>query len=126
MKWDDYEIQAEGGKKRIIEPAKETQSQHEPGVKLDNGKPLAGLVLKGFATALTKVSQVGTFGANKYTADGWKSVEDGYNRYENALMRHLLKYWQGEEIDNESELTHLAHAAWNLLAMIEFKEDDNV
>ena len=92
---------------------------HEAGAKLDAGKPLAALVLGDFARALLAVSEVGTFGARKYTASGWIEVPDGIQRYDNALMRHWLKGHAGETHDQDSGLLHAAHLAWNALARLE-------
>lgn len=93
--------------------------QHAPGAKLDSGKQLAGVLLD-FSRALEAVADVGTFGANKYTRGGWQSVPDSERRYTDALMRHLLKM-QREELDPDSGLEHLAHLAWNCLAVLELK-----
>lgn len=92
---------------------------HTAGAKLDRGKLRAGLVLRGFKDALVGVSRVGTFGAAKYSDNGWKSVSNGYSRYEDALYRHLL----ADGVDEQSNLPHLYHAAWNILAMIQLSED---
>lgn len=92
--------------------------QHEPGAKLDVGKNRLGLVLYGFARALEAVGRVGTFGADKYSPDGWVSVPDGVNRYTDALYRHLLAEAR-EDLDDESGLLHAAHAAWNALARLD-------
>jgi hypothetical protein len=94
-------------------------SQHEPGAKLDHGKARLGLVLGGFAMALMDVGRVGTFGAEKYSDNGWMSVENGEQRYLDAMLRHLVAFMSGEESDSESGLPHLAHAAWNALAIHE-------
>ena len=93
------------------------KSANEPGAKLDAGKVRPALVIQGFRKALLAISEVGTFGAAKYTDNGWKSVPDGRKRYEDALYRHLL----AEGVDEQSGLPHLAHAAWNLLAMLELE-----
>jgi hypothetical protein len=102
---------------------------HDGGAKLDYGKPRADLVLGGFAKALLEVVKVGTFGANKYSADGWKSVDGGLERYTDALQRHYLYEASGELIDQDSGLMHASHLAWNALARIEFllkeKEDED-
>jgi hypothetical protein len=95
------------------------RSAHEPGAKLDAGKPRAGLVLGGFSRALVAVSEVGTFGAAKYTPNGWRSVPSGVERYTDALWRHVLLEHQGLETDGDSQLLHAAHAAWNALARLE-------
>lgn len=108
-----------------LEPMEETPDglgQHEPGAKLDAGKNRLGLVLGDFANALWSVGEVGTFGANKYTDSGWMSVENAQSRYMDALFRHILKYKMGEKVDSDSGLPHLAHAAWNILALIELGE----
>ena len=91
----------------------------EKGVKLDNGKNRLGLVLSGFSHALWLVGCVGTFGANKYTDNGWQEVKNGKNRYLDALLRHLFKIFMGEETDKEGGLPHLAHVCWNVLAILE-------
>ena len=48
-------------------------------------------------------------------------VKDAYPRYFDALYRHLNKHAQGELIDDESGLSHLTHAAWNMLAILELE-----
>ena len=63
---------------------------HEAGAKLDHGKNRLGLVLGGFSRALQAVGEVGTMGATKYTASGWKQVVNGEQRYTDALLRHLM------------------------------------
>ena len=47
----------------------------------------------------------------------WQKVDNGYDRYRNALGRHLLAHFHGEEEDADSGLSHLDHAAWNLYAV---------
>lgn len=95
------------------------RSAHEPGAKLDAGKPRPALVLGGFSRALEAVTEVGTFGARKYTPNGWRSVPNGVERYSEAMLRHWLKETQGIELDPGSNLTHAAHLAWNALARLE-------
>jgi len=95
------------------------KDQHESGAKVDAGKNRLGLVLGGFALALEQVGWIGTFGAEKYSPNGWLSVPDGQERYKDALYRHLLAYERGEDVDKDSDLLHLAHLAWNALAVLE-------
>lgn len=92
---------------------------HEPGAKLDHGKPRAALVLRGFARALMEVAKVGTYGAQKYTDNGWMEVPGGIERYDDAKMRHWFYEAMGEAADTETELIHAAHEAWNALARLE-------
>lgn len=95
------------------------KNPHEPGSKLDRGKPRVGMVMNQFPRALWEVSRVGTFGADKYTEGGWLTVPNGVARYEDAGYRHKLKRAMGESVDQDSGLLHLAHEAWNALAVLE-------
>jgi hypothetical protein len=92
---------------------------HSPGFKDDSGKNRLGLVIGGFSEALEAVGVVGTYGAAKYTDGGWETVPGGRDRYTDAMLRHLLARMQGELRDGESGLDHLAHVAWNALAVLE-------
>ena len=84
------------------------------GMKFDNGKLLYSLIPPETLKALAEVL---TFGANKYAKDNWKLVEDGKERYLNALMRHLEAYRSGEFTDPESGFSHLSHCLCNLSFM---------
>lgn len=94
------------------------KDQHETGAKLDAGKPRLGLVLGAFANALVEVGKVGTYGAQKYTDNGWLDVPSGKARYTDALLRHVLAE-TNETHDPDTNLLHAAHAAWNALARLE-------
>ena len=71
--------------------------------------------------ALEAIAQVLTFGAEKYSVDGWKKVENGEGRYVAALLRHLCARERGELYDTESGLTHAAHMATNALFILWFE-----
>ena len=100
--------------------------QHAAGAKLDCGKPRLALVLGGFSKALFAVGEVGTKGAKKYTDDGWKTVDNGKERYKDAALRHLLLDLDGETFDPDPymQTRHLAQAAWNLLAALTLELQD--
>lgn len=92
---------------------------HAPGAKLDAGKTEFGLIMQGMPRALRQVARVATYGANKYTRDGWLTVPDGPRRYTDAMYRHLNAEACGELHDPDTQLEHAAHAAWNALARLE-------
>jgi hypothetical protein len=92
---------------------------NEAGAKLDAGKNRLGLVLCGFARALQAVGAVGTYGANKYSDNGWMEVPDGGRRYTDAMLRHLMREATGEEFDPDTGLHHAAHCCWNALARLD-------
>lgn len=94
---------------------------HVPGAKDDKAKPMAGVLLD-FSRALQTVVDVGTYGAKKYTRTGWATVPEGSQRYLDAMMRHLLALdVDPDGLDPETGLPHLAHVAWNALAVLELQ-----
>lgn len=101
-----------------------TTPRHE-GIKYDTGKPRIGEMIKDFAIPLLEVCKVWEFGANKYAKSNWKKVENGEDRYTNAMIRHLLVE-DTEGNDVEMQIEHYAAVAWNALARIKFlKEGEN-
>ena len=69
-------------------------------------------------SALSHVVDVLMFGALKYERDQWQLVPDGERRYLAAAFRHLTAYSDGELLDQESGLPHLAHAVCCLLFIL--------
>lgn len=57
-------------------------------------------------------------GAAKYGRENWRAVEAGERRYLAAAFRHLAAYAEGERIDSDSGLSHIAHAACCLLFLL--------
>ena len=104
----------------MVEKDPNGKSAHEPGAKLVAGKDAAfrGL-LAYFTRACRSVAAVSTFGATKYAWKGWESVPDGFERYSDALARHLTREGLGESTDKDSGILHAAHIAWNALARLE-------
>ena len=89
------------------------------GIKHDNGKPRLAEMIIDFKEPLQELCKVWEFGANKYGKSNWKEVENGKNRYTNALLRHLVA--EDENLtDDESGLYHCAHIAFNALARMYF------
>lgn len=87
-------------------------------VKKDGGKPRPSLVPPA---ALEQMIEVLEYGARKYSAGNWKNCED-WSRYWDAAQRHLQAYRRGEEVDPETGLNHLAHAACSLFFLLESGE----
>lgn len=95
---------------------KASQTATTGGRKFDGGKPEFGLIPP---LALTETARVMTYGAHKYEPDNWIHVPDAKRRYFNAAQRHQWEYRQGEELDSESNLHHIAHAIANLMFLYE-------
>ncbi len=104
---------------KLVEKDPFGKDAHTSGAKLDAGKARPSLVLGGFARALWEVVLVGTYGAVKYTDNGWQEVPNGEERYDDAKLRHWLKEKMGESVDPDTECLHLAHEAWNSLARLD-------
>ena len=90
------------------------------GIKHDNNKLQYALIEPA---ALKSLAEVLTFGAAKYTIDGWKKVPNAKTRYLNALLRHIESYRAGVLIDNEFGCSHLAHAMANIMFLMYFNDD---
>lgn len=85
-------------------------------VKADSGKLQWSLLP---FEELEDVVRVLMLGAKKYTPDNWKKC-DNVTRYKDALMRHVISYVSGDITDEESGLSHLAHAVCNCLFLMYF------
>jgi hypothetical protein len=73
--------------------------------KDDGGKPRFRLIPP---YAELEVVKVLTHGGDKYGDDNWKNCDD-WDRYIDALGRHLNAYRRGEINDPETDMHHLAH-----------------
>lgn len=63
-------------------------------------------------------------GAKKYGPNRWQNLEDGFQRYKAAALRHLLEYEKGERVDADTGCLHLAQFAWNAIAMLYLDKHD--
>lgn len=72
--------------------------------------------------ALDTVAEVYAFGAQKYDDHNWRK---GYawSLSFGALQRHLSAFWEGHDLDDESGLPHLGHAAFHVLALLTYMRE---
>ncbi len=97
-------------------PATEADKKAAPGYKEDKGKLRYDLLPP---YALDELAKVYTYGANKYTDNNWRKGMK-WGRIYAALMRHLWKFWAGEDRDKESGILHLSHALWGVVTLLEY------
>lgn len=84
-------------------------------VKHDSAKPRLSLLNLPF---LEEVAHVMDHGAKKYGLDNYMGADpDPVNRFVSAAMRHLWAFLDGEVLDPDSGLPHLAHAAANAMIL---------
>lgn len=91
-------------------------AKDEPGLKFDAGKIRTDLLP---VEALEGISGVLTYGAEKYGERNWEKGMS-WGRCYGACLRHLFAWWRGEEVDPETGLSHLDHAACCLLFLSTF------
>ena len=73
--------------------------------KKQEGKPELGLVYKSTLEAIARVRR---FGINKHgNSEDWRTTTEF--AHQDAMLRHLMAYIDGEELDPESGEPHLSH-----------------
>ncbi len=106
----------------------------EKGKKWDDGKsPMYQGLFQYFPDALNAVAQDSRYGAVKYNLTyndvNWSRVEDGFNKYSDALVRHLGNefkegLWDLEARELGFDILHATMVAWNSLARLQILISD--
>ena len=91
------------------------------GVRADRAKPQVNSgVFEYFPEAIEIVARVSEYGTTKYgielSAKNWRKLDSAIERIENSLARHVIR--PSRRLD-ESGLPHIAHVAWNALAILQ-------
>lgn len=94
-----------------------SKEQEQDGVKHDHDKLRIDLFPP---EALEGISQILTFGAQKYGDRNWEKGMS-WGRLFGALMRHSWAWWRGEDKDSESGYSHLWHAGCCLIFLITYE-----
>ena len=96
-------------------------------VKQDKGKRRLDLLPWD---AIDLVGDVLTYGINKYPnpEENWRinSSKEDIARYKAALLRHYSAMAQGDMLDEESGLPHMAHIATNSLFILALEQSYDV
>lgn len=79
--------------------------------------------------ALTEIAKVYDFGAKKYAPHNWAKGLKWDEGCKASLLRHLSDWSVGVELDEESQLNHDLHIAWNAITLVAMRirqigEDD--
>lgn len=70
---------------------------------------------------LAYIAKVMELGAAKYGAYNWREKDVRLTVYLSAMLRHILQELDGEDIDPESGMSHLAHVAACALIVLDAK-----
>ena len=92
-------------------------------IKEDEDKPRIDLIPP---QAIIDIAEVLTYGAGKYDSHNWR--DNGgldYSRLYAAAQRHLLSFWDGQSLDKETGMSHLAHAACCIVFLMSYETEDN-
>jgi len=96
-------------------------------MRYNDGKPELHRILQ-FGSALEKLAKVMELGAVKYEDGNWLKGGKDDREYLDSLSRHLMSFVNAqtdvEEYDYDSGCHHLAHVAWNALALLRLNRDD--
>jgi hypothetical protein len=87
------------------------------GMKFDEGKPPLALISR---TALEEEARVMAYGVEKYGLHQWRAGMD-FSRLMDATLRHVYAFADGEDLDKETGLSHLAHARCCLAFLLEYQ-----
>lgn len=90
----------------------------DAALKHDTDKPAITLLSRVFLVGVTRALM---FGTKKYVKNNWRGGME-WSRVLDAALRHILAWAEGEEVDPESGLSHLHHAACNLMFLSEYQE----
>ena len=95
------------------------------GARYNAGKPDYSLIP---LCTLEEEARVWEYGAKKYSRDNWQKGQ-AWSVPLASLLRHLSAWQSGEDIDQESGISHLAHASANIrmltLYFKNYKEGDD-
>lgn len=87
------------------------------GKKFDSGKPPLSLIP---ARAQIEEARVLAFGAQKYGTHNWRAGM-AWSRLLDAALRHITAYAAGADTDEETGLSHLAHARCCLGFLLDYE-----
>jgi hypothetical protein len=72
--------------------------------------------------ALATVAQLYGKGAEKYAAHNWRRGYEWSKSYA-AMQRHTNAFWNGEDLDPEMQLPHLASVVFHALTLMTFMKE---
>lgn len=90
------------------------KARSNEGLRYNKGKE--GMSMLPFF-ALKEIAKVYDFGAKKYSSWNWAKGLS-WSDTMSSLVRHLTDWQRGQEKDDESNLHHDVHIAWNAITLV--------
>jgi len=108
-------------------------AQLPPATKPTNPKDAVGVLKYAMsyvsAPVLAEIAVGMTEGGHKYGRHNYRVIGVRGSIYYDATMRHLMQWWEGEDLDPDSGLSHITKAITSLVvlrdAMIQGKFNDD-
>ncbi len=111
----NVEILNDRGEPSLFDVAWGLSPQEAPAVKPSNPKDVIGSTKPPLHNVpcgpLYQIGAAMLSGACKYGSHNWRSIGVRSDVYYDAMLRHVMSWWEGETLDPESGAPHLAHVA---------------
>ena len=102
---------------------------HQPGYPDNNPKSAVGMNKPSLGSippvALIHLGRAMAFGASKYGRMNWRENSVAKSVYYDAMMRHLMAWWDGEDTADDSGCHHLAHVMASCAIILDALEQKN-
>lgn len=93
--------------RKVVLPSTPETKPSNPKDIIGSTKPPLSCIPTG---PLYEVGAAMLDGSAKYGRHNWRVIGVRSSVYYDAALRHLMKWWEGEELDQDSGCHHLAHA----------------
>jgi hypothetical protein len=93
-------------------------------LRFNSDKPMMSYFMRSFPKMAEAVARVKEMGAIKYNDGNWRLGNKPDDEYWNSMFRHLDYIFGGEFYDSDTGCLHIAHAVWNLCALLELNYPD--
>jgi len=88
-------------------------------LRFNDDKPMMSYFMRSFPRMAEAIARVKEMGAIKYNDGNWRLGNKPDDEYWNSMFRHLNYIFNGEVYDPDTGCLHIAHAVWNMCALLE-------
>lgn len=103
-----------------LEPEATKPLDTKLAARYNAGKPPLSMVE---SSLIEEVAKVLDFGSRKYSRNNWRKGLK-FNSVIDSILRHLLAFKDGQDLDPESGLSHLGHIGCNLQFLIYYMKNN--